>query len=344
MKLLSICIPTYNRPNELVDMSQGFLTQALDQFHDTIEIIICDNSDINIAKQNENKVDPRIIYCKNKTNIGFSGNLVRCVREANGIYIWIISDNDPIIWDGFVDFMTQLSYCDNDKIDCLLLPFKTKNSYGDVFICNRNSDLNLPEDCTLIEYAKIDPLPFILFSTAVIRINKIPIPALINNYPNNDYIQVILYFSMLNANSKVRFMKTCTVEYKQEYHYRFMVSSMARSLTVVRKFLAAHLGLFYDKKKDYRRWLFMLLQHRSGLSVINNADEDSWKILTMLPSEYNFKNQLLAFMLILPKSILRPIYIWYRSYVDLKSQGNLTLSELLLRIATYKKIISKSNQ
>ena len=43
-RLLSICIPTYNRNYELKRLYDNFLSVVIDKFRDDVEIIVCDNS------------------------------------------------------------------------------------------------------------------------------------------------------------------------------------------------------------------------------------------------------------------------------------------------------------
>ena len=51
-KLLSICIPTYNRPNKLKRLYDFFLRRALNEYSNQIEIVVCDNSDNKNAQLN----------------------------------------------------------------------------------------------------------------------------------------------------------------------------------------------------------------------------------------------------------------------------------------------------
>jgi len=64
MRTLSICIPTYNRPAQLKGLSERFLSKVMDVYGDLVEIIVCDNSDVDIAKQNKANLDARVTYRK----------------------------------------------------------------------------------------------------------------------------------------------------------------------------------------------------------------------------------------------------------------------------------------
>lgn len=91
--LVSICIPTYNRPSLLKSAILSCLNQA---FHD-FEIIITDNSDNeDSGRLVQNIADPRIRYFKNETNIGAHGNSARALSLANGKYVKWLMDDDLI--------------------------------------------------------------------------------------------------------------------------------------------------------------------------------------------------------------------------------------------------------
>ena len=89
--LVSICTPTYNRPDLLERALRSCLAQTFQDF----EIIVTDNStdDLSgklIARLN----DPRIRYFKNEKNLGPVGNTSRATFLATGKYIKTLMDDD----------------------------------------------------------------------------------------------------------------------------------------------------------------------------------------------------------------------------------------------------------
>lgn len=92
---ITIAIPTYKRAH-LITTS---LNSALNQIKfENYEIIVVDNE----ASEEENKTEklikgynnPKILYYKNKENIGMFGNWNRCIELARGEYITILNDDD----------------------------------------------------------------------------------------------------------------------------------------------------------------------------------------------------------------------------------------------------------
>ncbi len=89
--LVSICIPTFNRPELLGRAVASCLAQTYRNF----EIVITDNSDSDasrgiIARLNE----PRVRYYKNDENIGGINNLLKVMSLARGAYISLVMDDD----------------------------------------------------------------------------------------------------------------------------------------------------------------------------------------------------------------------------------------------------------
>lgn len=91
--LVSILIPTYNRPHFL----QQALLSALNQTYNHTEIIICDNSE---GDQTKNLIDSyvesnkNIKYVKNESDIGYVNNMRKCIEFSKGEYISFLMDDD----------------------------------------------------------------------------------------------------------------------------------------------------------------------------------------------------------------------------------------------------------
>lgn len=96
--LISILIPTYNRPKYLSLCLDTVLSQK--GFEDTeLELIISDNSEWNETKdliQNYIKIHPtrNITYSKNKNNLWMISNWNKLLRLANGDFFIFLSDDD----------------------------------------------------------------------------------------------------------------------------------------------------------------------------------------------------------------------------------------------------------
>lgn len=93
--LVSILIPTYNRPHYF----EQALVSAMRQTYGNIEIVVSDNSDNNLTEKivRRYQAGPRgsvIRYIRNKENIGPIENQQQCLKLATGEYINYLMDDD----------------------------------------------------------------------------------------------------------------------------------------------------------------------------------------------------------------------------------------------------------
>ena len=110
--LVSICIPTYERPADLETAIASVLVQG-----DDLEVVVSDN-----ARSGEQVVarlaDPRIRYFRNPENLGPIGNTNAALDRARGRYLGVLHDDDRLL-PGF--------------LDCVLLAFDSDPAPGVVF-------------------------------------------------------------------------------------------------------------------------------------------------------------------------------------------------------------------
>ena len=139
--LLSICIPTYNRPDCLENCLNSILKSKINS-NNNLEICISDNNseaDLSlIIKKYKDKLN--INYHKNSKNLGHGRNFLKVVSMARGEYVWTLGDDDLllpyslnnlfklILQNTDIDFFFINSYnLDSKKIFSFPQPFDTKN-------------------------------------------------------------------------------------------------------------------------------------------------------------------------------------------------------------------------
>ncbi len=89
--VVSICIPTYNRPDLLLKALKSCLAQSYKDY----EIVITDNSSNEDSKNGiESLNNSSIRYHKNEKNIGGLGNLNKALELSQGKYIKYLMDDD----------------------------------------------------------------------------------------------------------------------------------------------------------------------------------------------------------------------------------------------------------
>jgi glycosyltransferase involved in cell wall biosynthesis len=94
MESLTICIPTFNRPESLRSLLQILLPLAS---HDEVKVLIIDNASPIPATQVVEEF-PEFSACveiiRNPVNIGGNANLCRCFELCNSEWMWLLGDDD----------------------------------------------------------------------------------------------------------------------------------------------------------------------------------------------------------------------------------------------------------
>ncbi len=136
--LISICIPTYNRPEHL----KNCLSSLARQTNKNFEVCVSDNNSKTNIRKIINLFNTRlkIRFKKNKKNLGFAINLLNVSKMAKGKFIWFLGDDDLLIPNAIeqlakrikqnnnVDFFWINSYDLNySHLKKFPSPFNTKN-------------------------------------------------------------------------------------------------------------------------------------------------------------------------------------------------------------------------
>jgi glycosyltransferase involved in cell wall biosynthesis len=97
--LLSICIPTYNRTKLLDNCLNSILISSKNVSNFDFEVCISDNFSEEDPSEivNKYKKDLKIIFNRNKKNVGFALNAIETLKLSNGKYAWLIGSDDLIL-------------------------------------------------------------------------------------------------------------------------------------------------------------------------------------------------------------------------------------------------------
>lgn len=139
--LLSICIPTYNRLECLVNCLNSILISGKN-FTNFFEVCISDNNSNGNVQNIVNKFKKKINikFSKNDSNIGHGRNFLKAVSMSDGKYVWTLGNDDLLVPRAIeeilnlfklnydLDFFFINSYNLNSKyIFSFPQPFNTKN-------------------------------------------------------------------------------------------------------------------------------------------------------------------------------------------------------------------------
>ena len=129
--ILSICIPSYNRPTEL-----KHLLETIDCGRSDIEIVIReDNSpkrdEIREAVNQYSKTsDYKVNYIENECNYGYDRNIRCTAQSATGKWIIFMGDDDGFVshsLDKYIDFLEQ-----HDEVGYVLRSYRNISINGEI--------------------------------------------------------------------------------------------------------------------------------------------------------------------------------------------------------------------
>ncbi len=97
-KLISICIPTYNRATFLQECLESITAQFSDQkIRDEVNVFILDNQSIDNTKEISDKfinLFDNVKYIRDSKNRKIAPGIIEAASLADGKYIWVFSDDD----------------------------------------------------------------------------------------------------------------------------------------------------------------------------------------------------------------------------------------------------------
>lgn len=144
---ISICIPTYNRADNLVNCLHSIISNQ-GKLEVNFEVCVSDNCSTDHTKQvvREAQAAISINYKKNSENIGRVRNYLNVVDMADGDFVWLLGDDDFLL-PYALDKLNALIY-KYQTIDFFYInSFHLSTQYVSSFPQPFNTD-NLPEDIT----------------------------------------------------------------------------------------------------------------------------------------------------------------------------------------------------
>lgn len=144
---LSITIPTYNRPEQLVRTIRSLFAGVVPEL---VEVVVIDNaSPISAQRMIEQELShaaPFIRFIRNNSNIGLAANLLRCIEHAKGEWTWLLSDDDCPLPGAIQQVLEEIRLASPENV---LIKFNSANGgqvedYGEI-----NSIGELADRCVL---------------------------------------------------------------------------------------------------------------------------------------------------------------------------------------------------
>ena len=122
-EILTIVIPTYNRPQNIKVQHASLLPQLTD----AVKLIIIDNnSKIPVSSLIDNSHSSKVKVIRNPINIGGAANIARCFEICDTEWLWTLSDDDVIEVDAVEKILTLIKNLN----DVCYVNFNNKRIYS----------------------------------------------------------------------------------------------------------------------------------------------------------------------------------------------------------------------
>ena len=343
MKHLSICIPTFNRHEPLKLLNERFLSRVFELYPDDVEVLICDDSELATAQANRLVLHEKIRYQHNPVRTGFASSLEWCFEQAEGKFVWLLSDDDPILWEGFCRLLALIKL---GEADCFIVPIKWKTFFNETRVDDFKK-FSTSNSFSVDQMFLADPgfLPFILLSAGVVRLDKSVLKQASSKLEGNLFMHIAMYLDMLTPASRVLVADQPVVNYQLTRKHYYTVETLFEMRLAVLNYLATR---FASLQTVMPEQIDAALQHSLQLMVENDLGivqmkhlPQSQKKMRSYYWKYRQKPNYLAMVILM----LPPIFsrVWYyvvnaRDYVRVYGVGASILKKFQLVLASYKEL------
>ena len=240
--MLTICIPTYNRPDKV----RQRVIELLPQLNDYVKILIIDNASVNpVSNVIEDLISGinSLKIIRNKYNIGMSANLARCIEYVDTEWLWILGDDD-LVKCSAIDQIKYDIVSAADDVCCLKY-----SSY-----CNNNLKdevLNLQEFLSHKEMGFDYVSNFFLISSSIIRVKNIYSFDKVMDTINSMVPHVVLIFQLLINGGKISFSKKEIIEKIDSSEISWSIMQLEFNLKLASQFPAGVDGSTFRLIKNF---------------------------------------------------------------------------------------------
>lgn len=307
--ILQITIPTFNRPEKLEAMLLNMV-----QIKDLVSsgrliILICDNSDVDYGPQLGLGFHSFVEYSWNGGNLGYQGNIRKCLSKQHAVFSWLIADDDEL---RVSEIYNIVDYLENhqESISGMALPYEVPSM----------SDSDIQNDISLKPYfgrvAKFGQIilphriPFDFLSSFIVKsdlLNRVDFNGFTSH---NDYFHSLIYCSCLRPDDKIVIYDAALVSYNQPKVLHWSLSSIVSSKYEICDVVSCKMSIQMNKSVMLSEVLKWATFGRIGMISISDLDKDIQSLVRFALCDRSIKNLLLALLLIVPASISREVAIF----------------------------------
>ena len=306
--LLQISIPTYNRTSSL-----GVLLNDLRSLSDLVNdgklgISVFDNSDHEFVRANKELVGSFGTYSHNYINIGFGGNVKRCLLESRGEFTWVVSDDDKLIISEIRNVLKKLSEI-KEKVAGIAIPCAipvqgTKQRLKVIGLKDRYGETNS-------FYEIIDPckLPFDYLGSFIIKTKLLDANTLESLSLTNCYFQSLAYCATLNRLDEVYVHDQPAVIWVGAENIRWSIASLLQSRNELITAIVEKFGTRMNRDRLYIEVMRWGIFSKAGLYKMNHSFTNVLDVLIFSSKNFSTISHLYLLLYLLPSVLLKPLFV-----------------------------------
>lgn len=305
-KLLSICIPTYNRAIKLDKGLKNLfdILNKIENWNEIIEIHVSDNASTDSTEEVCKNYLNGINYYKQEKNKGYDGNVLFLYNTVKTKYMFLLSDDDEILEKGLLKLLEVLLNKDKNY-ECVLCNFITIQD--EKIINGFEIFKNISDETTMNE---VKEKPFYFLSSFVLKKTDVD-----NNIILKETIatQMNIALEILNKDSEVYIMREYLIKKIEPAKDDFSGCNIPETIWKV------HMGFLRVRRKYQNKFeikieknqeesiiLSMILEYLRSKTMEKSKKIKILKdIMVFYVKEYGFLKSLYFILYVLRKIMIR---------------------------------------
>jgi len=319
---LTVAIPAYNR----VETLEKIIRQFKEQSDQNFTILISDDAspDNGAIKDMVNKYQEtmsNLVFHRNKTNLGFSGNVCELYELAKTRYIWFLCDDDTILPEAIKSIRKSLR---KHEPVVAVYNYTWINPYGVKSKAGPKEDIVYDKLDELNDY---QPLMRTTFLSSLILEKRLPITSIKNtDYKDNVFVQITM--SLLLLSDKFKFCEIAipilhrNVGYKYGDFYKFYLVDIPKSVYAIDHKLDNRLVMKFMKRELFTALKLFLSQKLGLFNYKLNPTPETMEKISMFYGNYKYLIYMFRYIkLLTPTILLKSIYLIQLSMIHGLQKG-----------------------
>lgn len=336
--LLTVAIPTYNRPGPLGHTLDVLCSSVSSQF----EILICDDSSDQRVQDLVTRYQEQfsnIRYVRNPVNLGFNANVAQLYELSSTPYVWFLCDDDTIFDDSVSKIISSL---EKHQPTVSIFSCSWVNSYGVESLAGVSEDRLYKSIDAFDSYDVLMRMTFLSILVYQKREGLIEALKKSPNFQDNVFVQLSLGLSLLSENFRLcesaQYILHRNVGYRYGEFYKFILLDPLKAVFQIPNAFDGKKFIVWAIKNLPENMLLFLSQKIGLFQFIGKPSNESNALLKKYYGRFSPLIHLSRTLLdLVPASLIRFAFILRLCSIHGLSKGPFIYKKLLNRASRDKR-------